>query len=192
MTRIHAFGDDSLGDLDAVGLSRAIAAGQLSPLEAAEAALTRIDTINTEINGIAHDDRTRARQRAAQGNAEGVFAGVPSLIKNNTEFAGVPTTHGSAAVPPIPSVSNEPFTDQFLSTGVNILAASTLPAFGLTASTEFVDREPTRNPWNREYSCGASSGGSAALVAAGAVPIAHANDGGGSIRIPAACCEVGS
>ncbi len=69
-----------------------------------------------------------------------------------------------------------------------LLGKSTLPEFGLNATTEFAHREPTRNPWNPAYSCGASSGGSAALVAAGAVPIAHANDGGGSIRIPAACC----
>ncbi|MFZ2511381.1 MAG: amidase, partial [Gordonia sp. (in: high G+C Gram-positive bacteria)] len=69
-----------------------------------------------------------------------------------------------------------------------VLAASTMPAFGLTATTEFVDREPTRNPWDTDFISGASSGGSAALVAAGVVPIAHANDGGGSIRIPAAAC----
>lgn len=188
MTRIHAFGDDCLGDLDSVGIAELIAKKEISPLEAAEAALARIDKVNGEVNGIVHSDRDRALARAEASAFSGVFAGVPTLLKNNTNFEGIPTQFGSAAVPPVPATANEPFTQQFLSTGVNILGASTLPAFGLTASTEFVDREPTRNPWNPEYSAGASSGGSSALVAAGAVPIAHANDGGGSIRIPAASC----
>lgn len=75
-----------------------------------------------------------------------------------------------------------------LSQGYICLGKSTLPEFGFNASTEPAQGDPTRNPWNLDYSCGASSGGAAALVAAGVVPIAHANDGGGSIRIPAACC----
>ncbi|NMO00711.1 amidase, partial [Gordonia sp. TBRC 11910] len=142
-----------------------------------------------QLNAIVVDDRERALARAAADDfAPGSFRGVPSIIKNNTLLAGLPTMHGSAAVPEVIATVNEPFTDQLLSSGVNIVGASTLPAFGLTATTEFVDRDPTRNPWNTEYSCGASSGGSAALVAAGALAIAHANDGGGSIRIPAACC----
>ena len=72
--------------------------------------------------------------------------------------------------------------------GFTLIGKSTLPEFGLNATTEFAHRAPTRNPWNLDYSCGASSGGAAALVAAGVVPVAHGNDGGGSIRIPAACC----
>lgn len=189
MKRVHAFGDDCLGDLDGVGVARAIAAGEFSALDAARAALARIDAVEPELNAVVVDDRDRALARAAADDfAAGSFRGVPSIIKNNTLVAGLPTMHGSAAVPRVPASANEPFTDQLLSSGVNIVGASTLPAFGLTATTEFVDREPTRNPWNTDYSCGASSGGSAALVAAGALPIAHANDGGGSIRIPAACC----
>ena len=81
-----------------------------------------------------------------------------------------------------------PFTTQLRSTGVVVIGKSTMPEFGWSASTEFENSPPTRNPWNPDYSSGASSGGSAALVASGAVPIAHANDGGGSIRIPAAAC----
>lgn len=189
MKRVHAFGDDCLDDLDAVGVARAIAGGQFSAADAARAALARIDAMNPEINAVVVDDRERALARAADDDfPAGSLRGVPSVIKNNTLFRGIPTMHGSAAVPRVPATVNEPFTDQLLATGVNILGASTLPAFGLTASTEFVDRDPTRNPWNTDYSCGASSGGSAALVASGAVPIAHANDGGGSIRIPAAAC----
>jgi amidase len=189
MRHVHAFGDDALGEWDAVGVAEAITRGDISATEAVEAALARIDAVNPTLNAVAVDDRERARKRAVDGGyCGGSFAGVPSIIKNNTLFAGIPTTHGSAAVPERVATQNEPFTDQLLSTGVNIVGASTLPAFGLTATTEFVDRDPTRNPWDTDYSCGASSGGSAALVAAGALPIAHANDGGGSIRIPAAAC----
>ncbi len=189
MTRIHAFTDDCLADLDAVGVGKAIAAGELSRTEVLEATLARIDAVNPTLNGIVHDDRARAAVRAEDDYLPvGPFTGVPSLIKNNTAFKGLPTQHGSASVPAVAAPKSEEFTDQFLSTGVNIVGTSTLPAFGLTASTEFVDREPTRNPWNPKFSSGASSGGSAALVAAGAVPIAHGNDGGGSIRIPAASC----
>ncbi|GAB07914.1 amidase [Gordonia amarae] len=189
MKKVHAFGDDCLGDLDAVGVAAEIAAGTFSALEAAEAALARIDAVNPHLNAVAFDDRERARKRAADDAfAPGALRGVPSIIKNNTDFAGIATLHGSAAVAERPAAQNEPFTDQLVGTGLNILGASTLPAFGLTASTEFADRPPTVNPWDTEYSCGASSGGSAALVAAGALPIAHANDGGGSIRIPAAAC----
>ncbi|OUZ09404.1 amidase [Aeromicrobium sp. PE09-221] len=187
--RIHAFTDDALGDLDAVGLAAALRVGDLSPREAAEAASARVDAL-VELSPVAFDDRERGVKRAvdAPWRADAPFAGVPTYIKNNTAFAGIPTRHGSAATPRRAELANEPFTEQFLSTGLNVLGASTLPAFGLTATTEFDDGPPTRNPWNPEYSCGASSGGAAVLVAGGAVPIAHANDGGGSIRIPAAAC----
>lgn len=188
MKHVHAFTDDVLGDLDAVGVARAIERGDFSAAEATEAAATRIAVVNPELGGIAFDDVERARARAAGKGFSGAFAGVPTLIKNNTAYAGLPTQQGSAAVSDRPAAEHEPFTVEFLGTGVNVLGASTMPPFGLTATTEFVDREPTRNPWNTDFSCGASSGGSAALVAAGAVPIAHANDGGGSIRIPAAAC----
>ncbi|EGD53831.1 amidase [Gordonia neofelifaecis] len=188
MKHVHAFGDDCLGDLDAVGLARSIASGDVSPLEAATAALDRIDRVEPQLAAVAVDDRDLALKRAAADEFTGAFAGVPSLIKNNTDFAGLPTLHGSAAVAPTPAREHEAVTRELVGTGLNILGASTMPAFGLTATTEFVDRPPTRNPWDTDFSCGASSGGAAALVAAGAVPIAHANDGGGSIRIPAASC----
>lgn len=189
MKHVHAFGDDCLGDLDGVGVARGIVAGEFSATEAVEAALARIDAVNPHLNAVVYDDRERARKRAVDNDfPAGSFAGVPSIIKNNTLFTGLPTRHGSAAVPERPAEINEAFTDQWLSTGVNVVGASTLPAFGLTATTEFVDGDPTRNPWDTDFSSGASSGGSAALVAAGALPIAHANDGGGSIRIPAAAC----
>ncbi|GAB2667316.1 amidase [Gordonia jinhuaensis] len=172
-----------------MGVAAAIAAGDVSRTEVLEAALARIDAVEPELHAVAVDDRSAARHRdRGTHTAAGCFAGVPSVIKNNTAVAGIPTLHGSRAVPATPATHDEPFTTQFRATGATIVAASTLPAFGLTASTEFVDREPTRNPWDTDRSAGASSGGSAALVAAGAVPLAQGNDGGGSIRIPAAAC----
>lgn len=188
MKHVHAFTDDCLGDLDAVGVARLIAAGEVSPAEAAHAVLARIDTVEPQLAAVAVDDRDRGLARAEADAFTGAFAGVPILAKNNIDVEGIPTLHGSAAVANVPARRNDPTARELIGAGFNILGASTLPAFGLTATTEFVDRPPTRNPWDTDYSCGASSGGSAALVAAGALPIAHANDGGGSIRIPAASC----
>ena len=187
---IHA--TDELARLDAVGLAAAIATGDVSALEATEAAIGRAEALNPHLNAFVVTDFDRARAHAS-APGKGVFSGVPTVIKDNTDVFGLPTRQGSRAIPADPADADEAFTTSFRETGVVILGKSTLPAYGFNASTEF-DRsesggsEPTRNPWNLDYSTGASSGGSAALVAAGVVPIAPANDGGGSIRIPAAAC----
>ncbi len=189
--RVHAFGDDALGDLDSVGVAAAISDGTISAREAVEAAIARIEKVEPHVNGVVHASWETALRDAdlhdSSGTA-GVFAGVPTLIKDNTDVAGMPTQHGSQAWVAGPAETDEPFTQQYRSTGSIVLGKSTLPEFGFSASTEFEGLAPTRNPWNTAYSSGASSGGAAALVAAGAVPFAHANDGGGSIRIPAAAC----
>ena len=185
--RVHAFGDDALGDLDATGVASAIESGDISAVEAVDAAIARAGAGNARLNAIETPDFDRARLRAHSPGV-GVFAGVPTFVKDNTDVAGLPTDHGSLAINSTPAHSNAGFTDQLLSTGLISLGKSTMPEFGFNASTEFETLPPTCNPWNTEFSSGASSGGSAALVAAGVVPIAHANDGGGSIRIPAATC----
>src|SRR5581483_9792493 len=105
----------------------------------------------------------------------------------NTDVRDMPSNHGTDAFVAKPAKRDGAYTRQYLSTGMTVLGKSRLPEFGFNASTEYRVAEPVRNPWHTEHSVGASSGGSAALVASGAVPIAHANDGGGSIRIPAAC-----
>jgi amidase len=192
---VHA--TDELARLDAVGLAAAVAAGEISAVEATDAAIARAEALDPQLNAFAVTDFDRARAHAS-ATGEGVFSGVPTVIKDNTDVFGLPTRQGSRAIAAHPAGADEAFTTSFRETGVVILGKSTLPAFGFNATTEF-DRadsegadsegsEPTRNPWNLDYSAGASSGGSAALVAAGVVPIAHANDGGGSIRIPAAAC----
>ncbi|MEU3608581.1 amidase [Streptomyces sp. NPDC035033] len=182
-TRVHAFRDDSLGEHDAVGLAEAIRRREVSPAEAARDAVARLRAV-----GELHAVQTPLDPPELRGGTDGVFAGVPTLIKDNTDYAGLPTGHGSAAFTPRPARRHAPFVRQFLSTGVTVLGKSRLPEFGFSPATEYEDAEPVRNPWHTGYSAGGSSGGAAALVAAGAVPLAHANDGGGSIRIPAACC----
>ncbi|EFQ83542.1 Amidase [Aeromicrobium marinum DSM 15272] len=186
-TRVHAFGDDAIGDLDAVGVADAIASGTITAVEATEAAIARAESVEPHLSGIVHRAFDAALAEAA-APAPGVFSGVPTFIKDNTAVAGMPTNHGTRAFVARPAPADEPFTRQYRSTGAVVLGKTTLPEFGFNASTEFEDGRPTRNPWHTDYSCGASSGGSAAMVASGVVPFAHANDGGGSIRIPAAAC----
>tara|TARA_R110002073_G_scaffold25832_1_gene85138 strand:- start:94839 stop:96251 length:1413 start_codon:yes stop_codon:yes gene_type:complete len=183
---VHAFSDDVLADHDAVALAGLIKSGEVSVEDVSAAAAVRINKIHQQLNVLALPLFDSVRPLSA--SLDGVFAGVPTLIKDNTDIVGVPTGHGSDAVRAVPAKADGAFTQQYNSLGFNVLGKSTLPEFGFNATTEFANAPPTRNPWNPNFSSGASSGGSAALVAAGAVPIAHANDGGGSIRIPAACC----
>jgi amidase len=185
--RVHAFSDDALGDLDAVGVAASIRSGGISAREATEAAIARVERVDPTLNALVVRDFERALDHASSPGP-GVFSGVPTVVKDNTDVAGLPTRHGAESVPARDAKTDAAFTTQLRSTGVVVLGKSTMPEFGWSASTEFANSPPTRNPWNPEYSSGASSGGSAALVASGAVPIAHANDGGGSIRIPAAAC----
>lgn len=185
--RVHAFGDDALGDLDSVGVAAAIAAGDISAREATQAAVDRVAMVDPMLNAVQHPDIERALA-SSDRPAPGVLSGVPSFVKDNTDVAGLPSDQGSLAVRARPATADAAFTEQFRSTGLGVLGKTTMPEFGFNASAEWATLPPTRNPWNTDYSPGGSSGGSAALVASGAVPIAHANDGGGSIRIPAAAC----
>jgi amidase len=185
--RIHAFRDDALGEHDAVSLANLLRKGEVSPAELTAAAIARAQSVNPHLHGVEHPDYERAQQNANDPKA-GFFAGIPTFIKDNIAVQGLPTNHGSAAIRSQPARAHGVYTKQYLSSGLHVLGKSTMPEFGFNATTEPEHCQPTRNPWHTDYSTGASSGGSAALVAAGVVPIAHANDGGGSIRIPAACC----
>lgn len=183
----HAFSDDALGDRDAVGLAELIERGEVPARELVAAAIARAQKVEPVLHAIAAECFERAVD-AAERPAQGFFSGIPTFIKDNTPFGGMATNHGSAAVRSQPAREHGAYAKQYLAQGFVCLGKSALPEFGLNASTEPAHASPTRNPWHIEHSCGASSGGAAALVAAGVVPIAHANDGGGSIRIPAACC----
>ncbi|MFG2822177.1 amidase [Kitasatospora sp. NPDC048365] len=183
--RVHAFGDDALGEHDAVALAELVRKGEVGPAELAAAAARRAQSVDGALNPVAHA-AYHAPRLAAQRDAP--LYGVPSFLKDNVNLRGLPTNQGSAAFRAGPARRTAGFADQFLSTGLQVLGKTRLPEFGLNASTEYAAADPVRNPWSTGHSAGASSGGSAALVAAGVVPIAHANDGGGSIRIPAAAC----
>src|SRR6202008_2376428 len=115
------------------------------------------------------------------------FEGVPTFIKDNVDVAGQPTMRGADAWAPFDAVADSEFTQLYLATGPTSLGKTQMSEFGFSASAEHPRLGPVRNPWDTDYTAGASSSGSGAFVAAGAVPIAHANDGGGSIRIPASC-----
>ncbi|MEV0296104.1 amidase [Nocardia sp. NPDC050710] len=183
LDRVHAFCDDVLAAHDAVELAELVRRGEVSPPELAAAATARADQVDGQLHAIAFRCE---RARFAEDRA-GDWYGVPTFLKDNADAAGMPTRHGSAAVPSRRRAGDDAFTRQFLSTGVTVLGKTAMPEFGLNPTTEFESGEPTRNPWNTAHSVGGSSGGAAALVAAGVVPVAHGNDGGGSLRIPAAC-----
>lgn len=187
MVRVHAFGDDALGDLDAVALADAIRSGQLAAAEVAEAAIARTEAVNPVLNAVAHAAFDTARSAALRGAASGFFSGVPSYIKDNVDLSGLPTMRGTDAWMPQRAGADSEITRVLLTTGLLALGKTQMSEFGFSAAAEHPRLGPVRNPWDTDHTAGASSSGSAALVAAGVVPIAHANDGGGSIRIPASC-----
>ena len=187
MRRVHAFGDDALGDLDAVGLSGAIRAGWVGRSDAVEAAIARAEAVNPALNGLAYKAFEQARKTAAANPSTGFFSGVPTFFKDNVDVAGQPTMRGADAWEPFDAAGDGEFTQLFLATGLTPLGKTQMSEFGFSASAEHPRLGSVRNPWDTDYTAAASSSGSAAFVAAGVVPIAHANDGGGSIRIPAAC-----
>jgi len=174
--------DDALGDDDAWALRERLRSRAVSASELVEASRTRLEHA-AGLNAVTcHTDVP------SLGDADAPLAGIPTVIKDNENLTGYPTLHGSAAMPATVKSTDSPWVAQFREMGVVPIAKTTLPEFGLTATTESTRFGATRNPWNTDYSVGGSSGGSAALVAAGVVPLGHANDGGGSVRIPAAAC----
>jgi amidase len=185
--KINAFTEDALGKMDAVGIAEAIAKKEISVSEAIEAAIARAEKVNPELNAIVVKTYEKARSFSEKTKGSGLF-GVPTFIKDTDHLAGYPTQMGTGAFKSKNATHNSKFVNQFLSTGLVNLGKSTLPEFGLICSTENQKWGITRNPWNTEFTTGGSSSGSAALVASGVVPIASANDGAGSIRIPAAIC----
>ena len=185
-THVHSFGDDALGDLDAVGLAEAIRSGRVSRREAVEAAIERTVRLDEVLTGLACERFAEATAEAAEQHA-GFFAGQPTFVKDNSDVAGLPTQQGARSFVAHPAHKDGDLARMMRLIGTTPIGKTRLSEYGFSASAEFVDEPPVRNPWDTSRTSGASSAGSAALVAAGAVPMAHANDGGGSIRIPAAC-----
>ena len=186
MRHVNAFSGDALGDLDAVGMVDAIRTGRVSAPELVDAAIARAKSVNPALNGLAHETFAQARARAAE-KPGGYFDGVPTFFKDNVDVEGLPTMQGTDAWAPRPQPAHGDFARFFLATGLVPLGKTQLSEFGFSAAAEHPRIGAVRNPWDTDYTAGASSSGSGAFVAAGVVPLAHANDGGGSIRIPAAC-----
>lgn len=173
---------------DGLGLAALVAKRAVTPAELVEEAISRIEKHNPKLNAIVYKIYDRARQAAAH-NHGGAFAGAPFLLKDILgNYEGVPTTNGCRFMTGVPATRDDTLVARFKRAGLISLAKTNAPECGILPTTEGVLHGPCRNPWNLEYSTGGSSGGSAAAVAAGIVPLAHANDGGGSIRIPASCC----
>ena len=174
---------------DALGLADLVATKQATAGELLEAAIERLEAVNPKINAVNLKMYDEAKRSIAAGLPQGPFTGVPFLLKDLGAFyAGFPTSFGSAFYKDFVPDHDTTLVERHRKAGLVVFGKSNTPEFGLAATTEPVAFGPTRNPWNLAISPGGSSGGAAAAVAAGVLPMAHATDGGGSIRIPAAYC----
>lgn len=181
---------EEYAEQDGLGLGDLVRRGEVTALEVLETAIARADTINPRINALVHRADEQARRAAmASKITNAPFAGVPLLLKDILgDCAGMPTRFASGLIPPFPAAVDSYHVARLKQAGFIPFAKTNAPEFGLLPFTEPRLYGPARNPWDLDRTTGGSSGGSAAAVAAGIVPVAHANDGGGSIRIPAACC----
>ena len=179
---------DDLSTRDATAMAELVASGDASPLELVDAAIERVEAVNGEVNAVIHSLYDEARAKAQADLPDGPFKGVPFLLKDlGAAEAGQPLHMGMQALKdagfraPMTTYLAQRFNDA----GLITIGKTNTPELGILPTTEPRAYGPTRNPWDTSRSAGGSSGGSGAAVAAGMVPMAHANDGGGSIRIPA-------
>jgi len=180
---------DDTAWLDATGQAEMVRNKEVSPSELVGEAIARIEKLNPELNAVIHELFDRARSEAAGELPAGPFRGVPFLLKDlGAELAGTPFNEGLAFSGDYHSSVTQALTQRYIDAGFVICGKTNTPELGILPTTEPHRFGPSRNPWNTAHSTGGSSGGSAAAVASGMVPAAHANDGGGSIRIPASCC----
>ena len=174
----------------ALELARMVHSGEIAACELVECSLERIEQLNPALNAFVQVDGERALRAAEEISPgdERPFAGVPIAIKNNRAVSGLRATHGAALLSQYVPNYDHNVTRRLKGAGFIVVGTTTLPEHGILPTTEPQLFGATRNPWDPTRSSGGSSGGSAVAVAAGMVPVAHGNDGGGSIRIPAACC----
>jgi amidase len=174
---------------DGLGLAALVKKKEVSAAEICEEAITRIERVNPALNAVITPMYDLARKAVGQSLPDGPFTGVPFLLKDLLgDFAGVRQTMGSKACKNYIPAQDSELVNRYKQAGLVILGKTNTPEFGLKGITEPELHGPTRNPWNTDHTPGGSSGGSAAAVASGMVPLASANDGAGSIRIPASCC----
>lgn len=187
LNAVEASSATETGFVDGVRMAELIATGEMTSAAAVDAAITRTESVNPQINAIANETFASARADA-EAELTGPFAGVPSFTKDLLNRKDEPTLWGSRAFEGYIPTEDSPFAAAWREAGIISLGKTTTPEMGLISSTEPLVTGATRNPWDISRIPGGSSGGAAALVAARATPFAHASDGGGSIRIPASCC----
>jgi len=178
---------------DATAQADLVRQGAVSPLELVDAAIERIDRCNPALNAVIHRRFAGAREEAAGDLPDGPFRGVPILLKDlGATQAGEPYCEGTAfaRAAGYRAERDSYLVQRFKKAGFVVLGRTNTPELGTTITTEPRAFGATRNPWSTEHSTGGSSGGAAAAVASGMVPVAHASDGGGSIRVPASCCAL--
>ena len=182
-----------LAALDATAQAELVRRGEASPLELVDAAIARIEAVNGDLNAVIHPLYDRARATATAAEPAGPFTGVPIVLKDlDGTLAGAPMHSGNRArkaAGHVGTTTSHLFA-RLERAGFVVVGKTNTPEFGLMPTTEPLAYGPSRNPWNPEHSTGGSSGGSAAAVASGMVPVGHAGDGGGSIRIPASHCNL--
>lgn len=176
-------------DRDAVGLAELVRKRQAQPLELVDIAISAVERTQPDLNAVNAPMFELAREAAKAWTPQGPFGGIPYLLKDiRATYAGVPTSDGAALLREVPTDHDSEIVARHKRAGLICIGKTNTPELGLTATTEPHAFGATRNPWDLQRTPGGSSGGAAAAVAARVVPLAHASDGGGSIRIPAACC----
>ncbi len=172
------------GSYDGVGLADLVRKKQVSARELLDEAIARTAKVDPQINAVVVKHYDYAHRQIDRGLPDGPFTGVPFLLKDLDILEGTRTTSGASVYRDNVADHTGTLAQRFLNTGVTIFGKSSSPEFGLMPTTESRLFGPTRNPWNPAHSSGGSSGGAGAAVAARILPVAHASDGGGSIRIP--------
>ena len=180
-----------LAGLDATGCAALVRAGELTPLDLVDAAIDRAEQVNGTLNAIVTEMYDHAREVARAHSGTGIFAGVPFLVKDFlAEVEGVRFTEASAFLSDHVPAEDSELVRRFRAAGLVFIGKTNTPELAIGPTTEPRLFGPTRNPWNTALTPGGSSGGAAAAVSARVVPMAHGNDAGGSIRIPASCCAL--
>ena len=180
---------EELAFLDATAQAELVRRREIIPIELVETCIERIETLNPTLNAVVTSMYDQAREAAKGKLPDGPFTGVPFLLKDIlAAYKGIPMTLGSKLLRNFVPDHDSELVKRLKRSGLIILGRTNVPEFGLLPTTESDLFGPCRNPWDTGRTPGGSSGGSACAVAAGFVPMAHGNDGGGSIRIPASCC----
>jgi len=189
-TQISSGQFDEFINYDALGLAALIKKKEITPTELIHVVIRRIEALEGSINALTTRTFEQALDNAKHVSIESTFAGVPILMKDMIDIAGIPRTDGSRLLQNNIGDKSVDYVKAIEKSGLIILGMTNVPEFTTTAITDNELFGPTHNPWDLEYSCNGSSGGAAAAIAAGYIPLAHGTDGGGSCRLPASACNL--